>query len=111
VESRAPQCDILGHAARSVEGREAMFKVSGAIRSTSTADGAVLLDIHRGKILSLNRMGARILRMLEGGLDQDQIAGEISKDCGVDASQVRNDVLDFVQTLRQHKVLEASGSD
>jgi hypothetical protein len=97
-----------GHAARFAEGREAMFKISGAIRSISTEDGAVLLDIHRGRILGLNRMGSRVFKMLEGGVDQNQIAGEISNEFGVAAGQVRNDVLDFIRTLQEHNVLEAS---
>lgn len=85
-----------------------MFKVSGAIRSASTADGAVLLDIHRGSILGLNRMGSRVFELLQGGLDPDQIAAEISKDFGVDAQQVRNDVLDFIRTLEEHNILQGS---
>jgi len=44
--------------------------------------------------------------MLEGGLDQDQIAGEISKDFKVDAGQVRADVLAFIQTLQEHNVFQ-----
>jgi hypothetical protein len=85
-----------------------MFKVSGAIRSTSTEDGAVLLDINRGRILGLNRMGSRVFQMLQGGVDQDQIAGEISNEFAVDAGEVRNDVLDFIRTLQEHNVLEVS---
>jgi Coenzyme PQQ synthesis protein D (PqqD) len=85
-----------------------MFKVSGAIRSTTTADGAVLLDIDRGRILGLNRMGSRVFERLRAGVDPNQIAGEISKDFAVDANQVRDDVLDFIRTLQQHNVLEAS---
>jgi hypothetical protein len=85
-----------------------MFKVSGAIRHTSTEDGAVLLDIDRGRILALNRVGSRVFEMLRGGLDQNQIAGEISKDFGVDANQVRNDVLDFIRTLEEYNILQGS---
>jgi hypothetical protein len=90
---------------------EAMFKISDAIRSTSTQDGAVLLDIHQGRILGLNKMGSRVFKMLQGGLDQDQIASEISKDCGADVDYVRTDVLDFIKTLQQHNVLQASQLD
>jgi hypothetical protein len=46
--------------------------------------------------------------MLEGGVDQNQIAGEISNEFGVDAGRVRNDVLDFIRTLQEHNVLEGS---
>lgn len=85
-----------------------MFRISGAIRKTSTPDGAVLLDIERGRILGLNRMGSRVFEMLEGGLDQDQIAGEISKDFTVDAGQVRVDVCDFIRILQEHNILQAA---
>jgi hypothetical protein len=85
-----------------------MFKVSGAIRSTSTEDGAVLLDIHRGRILGLNSVGARVFKMLQGGVDQNQIAAEISNEFGVDAGRVRNDILDFIRTLEEHNILQDS---
>jgi hypothetical protein len=95
-------------AQRLIERREAMFKISNAIRSRCTEDGAVLLDIHQGRILGLNKMGSRVFEMLRSGLDQEQIAGEISKDFGVDADYARTDVLDFIKTLQQHNVLQAS---
>jgi hypothetical protein len=85
-----------------------MFRISDAIRKTATPDGAVLLDIQRGRILSLNRMGSRVFEMLAGGLDQIQIASEISKDLSVDADQVRSDVRDFIRTLEVHNVLQAA---
>jgi len=53
-------------------------------------------------------MGSRVFEMLRSGLDQEQIAGEISKDFGVDADYARTDVLDFIKTLQQHNVLQAS---
>ena len=88
-----------------------MFEISNAIRSTCTEDGAVILDIHHGRILGLNRMGSRIFEMLQRGLDQNQIAGEISKDCGVDVDYARTDVVDFIKTLYEHDVLRASRLD
>jgi hypothetical protein len=56
-------------------------------------------------------MGSRVFEMLQSGLDQDQIASEISKDCGVDVDYVRTDVVDFIKTLQQHNVLHASRLD
>lgn len=88
-----------------------MFKISDAIRSTSTPDGAVLLDVQRGRMLRLNSMGSRVFAMLRRGLDENQIADEIGRDCGVDADYARIDILDFIRTLREQDVLEASGSD
>ncbi len=86
-----------------------MFKISDAIRSASTEDGAILLDIHEGQILGLNKMGSRVFEMLQSGLDQEQIAGEISKDCGVDVNYVRSDVVDFIHKLENHRVLQHTG--
>ena len=88
-----------------------MYKISGSIRSASTPDGAVLLDVQQGRILSLNSMGSRIFEMLRGGLDENQIADEISRDCGVDADYARVDILNFIRTLQEHKVLLASCLD
>ena len=85
-----------------------MCKISSAIRSASTRDGTVLLDVQHGRILSLNSIGSRVFEMLRGGLDENQIAGEISKGFGADADQVRSDVRDFIRTLEGHNVLEAS---
>jgi len=88
-----------------------MLKISDAIRSTSTEDGAVLLDIQQGQILGLNKMGSKIFEMLQGGLDQDQIADEISQDYGVDVDYARTDVVDFMRMLQEHNVLQASCLD
>jgi hypothetical protein len=87
-----------------------MFKISGAIRSASTPDGAVLLDVEQGRILRLNSMGSRVFEMLRGGLDENQIADEIGRDFGVDADYARIDILDFIRSLQEQNVLEASAS-
>jgi hypothetical protein len=88
-----------------------MFRISDAIRSTSSREGTVLLDLQQGRILSLNRLGSRVFEMLRDGRDVDQIAGEISNDFGVEADDVRADVLDFIRSLREHNVLSATGPD
>jgi hypothetical protein len=88
-----------------------MFRISDAIRSTSSREGTVLLDLQQGRILSLNRLGSRVFEMLRDGRDVDQIAGEISNDFGVEADDVRADVLDFICSLREHNVLSATGPD
>lgn len=84
-----------------------MFRISDAIRSTSSEDGAVLLDVRHGQILGLNRMGSTIFQMLERGLDTDQIAAEISREFGVKIEVVHADVLEFIESLQQRDVLQA----
>jgi hypothetical protein len=87
--------------------KEAMFRVSDSIRSTATADGAILLDIRHGQILGLNRMGSAIFQMLQRGLEPPQIAAEISREFGTSVGPVQADVLEFIENLQKHDVLKA----
>ncbi len=82
-----------------------MFKVSDAIRSTATDDGAILLDIRHGQILGLNRIGSAVFQMLKRGLEPPQIVAEISREFGTNAGQVQADVLEFIESLQEHHVL------
>jgi hypothetical protein len=87
--------------------KEAMFRISKAIRSTATEDGAILLDIRHGQILGLNRMGSAIFQMLKRGLEPSQIVAEISGEFGTNVAEVQADVLEFIESLQKHDVLEA----
>jgi hypothetical protein len=85
-----------------------MFQVSNTVRHTKTEDGGVLLDIHHGRMFSLNVVGSRILDLLEKGFDTAQIAAEVSDTYAMDIETVRVDVRDFVRTLQEHNILQAS---
>jgi len=85
-----------------------MLRISDAIRSTATQDGAILLDIRHGQILSLNRMGSAIFQMLKRGVEPSQIAREISREFGANVTEVQADVLEFIESLQKHDVVEAS---
>jgi hypothetical protein len=87
--------------------KDAMFKVSDAIRSTATDDGAILLDIRHGQVLGLNRIGSAVFQMLKRGLEPPQIVAEISREFGTNAAQVQADVLEFIESLQKHHVVEA----
>lgn len=80
--------------------------ISTAIRKTETPDGAILLDIERGQMFSVNGVGSRILELLGTGLDEAEIAGQLSATCGVDLEQVRVDVHDFLETLNRLHILD-----
>lgn len=92
---------------RLAAGDETMLKISEAIRSTSDADGTILLDIRHGRILGLNRMGSAVFQKLERGLTPAEIAGEISREFPVNSEQVRADVLAFIESLEKHNVLRS----
>jgi len=85
-----------------------MFKVSETIRRTETLDGGILLDVHHGQMFCLNVVGAKILELLGRGYDESQIANEISRDYGANSEVVRADVLEFIDTLQKHHILQPS---
>ena len=83
-----------------------MFLVSDTIRQAETADGNILLDVHHGQMFSLNVVGAKILQLLRKGYDTSRIANEISRDYGMNADAVRTDVIEFIETLHKHHILQ-----
>jgi len=83
-----------------------MFRISDTIRRTETVDGGILLDIHHGQMFSLNVVGAKILELMQRGYDETRIAAEISRDYGANREVVRADVLDFIESLYKHHILQ-----
>jgi hypothetical protein len=83
-----------------------MFKISDPIRRTETADGGILLDILHGQMFSLNIVGAKILELMQKGYDESRIADEISRGYGVSREVVYADVVDFIETLQKHHILQ-----
>jgi len=83
-----------------------MLRISDSIRRTQTVDGGILLDIHHGQMFCLNIVGAKILELMQRGYDESRIAEEISRDYGASREVVRTDVLDFIETLHKHHILQ-----
>ena len=83
-----------------------MFRVSDTIRRTETADGGILLDVHHGQMFCLNVVGAKILELMQQGYDESRIADEISRDYGMNRDVVRTDVIEFIETLQKHHILQ-----
>ena len=83
-----------------------MFRIADTIRRTQTADGGILLDIHHGQMFCLNVVGAKILELMQRGYDETRIADEISRAYGANREVVRADVLEFIDTLYKHHILQ-----
>ena len=83
-----------------------MFRISDEIRSTRTQDGSILLNVHQGDIFCVNVVGAKILELLREGYDESHIADEISQQCGVSREVVHRDLLNFIETLHKHRILQ-----
>jgi hypothetical protein len=83
-----------------------MFRISETIRRTETVDGGILLDVHHGQMFCLNVVGAKILELMQRGYDESRIADEISRDYGVNREVVRADIIEFIETLHKHHILQ-----
>jgi hypothetical protein len=83
-----------------------MFRIPDTIRRTQTDDGGILLDILHGQMFCLNIVGAKILELMQRGYDESRIADEISRDYGASREVVRADVIDFIETLHKHHILQ-----
>lgn len=84
---------------------EAMYRVSEGVRSTHGQDGAIVLDVHQGQMFNLNPVGSRILELLESGSTEADIVEAISREFSVSRELVRNDVCEFIESLKKHKLV------
>lgn len=83
-----------------------MLYPSPYIRLVSDADGAAVLNIHRGSILRLNTTGHYVLVCLQRQQDPDRIIQDLAAQTGEDTAVVRRDVLAFIEQLRDHGLIE-----
>ena len=98
----------MRHALRTsdrAEWGEPMYRVSEGVRSTHGQDGAVVLDVQQGQMFNLNRVGSRILELLESGSVQPDIVNVISREFSTSREVVENDVREFIEALRKHKLV------
>ena len=82
-----------------------MYRVSEGVRSTHGQDGAIVLDVQQGQMFNLNRVGSRILELLESGSEEPDIVNVISHEFNVDQHVVESDVREFTEALRKHKLV------
>jgi hypothetical protein len=77
-----------------------MITVAPHIRSIVDHDGAVILDIPRNAMTTLDSTGAYVWERLQRGLQIDAIVTELAHDTGADESVVAKDVEEFVEQLK-----------
>jgi hypothetical protein len=56
-------------------------------------------------MFNLNRVGSRILELLESGSAQPDIVTIISREFDVSQDVVQNDVSEFIEALRKHNLV------
>src|SRR5579863_2562891 len=75
------------------------------LRVSSHDDGAVILDIDGGQLYSTNRVGARILALLEEKTRMPDIADRIKSEFDGPLDLVRADLDRFVESLGSRGLL------
>jgi hypothetical protein len=77
-----------------------MVTITPNVRSIVDHDGAVILDIPRNAMTTLDATGAYVWQRLERGVQLDSIVAELARDTGVDAAMIAKDVADFMEQLK-----------
>ena len=85
-----------------------MITVTPHIRSIVDHDGAVILDIPRNTMTTLDSTGAYVWERLQRGLEVDAIVGELAHDTGVEESVVAKDVEEFMEQLKSSHLVHFS---
>ena len=71
-------------------------------------DGAVLLDLERGKYFSLNDVGAEIWQKVEEGADHSEILRHLQSSFQAPPEVLQRDLESFVQMLDEKGLIHAS---
>ena len=86
-----------------------MKELSHSLRHTRNGDGAILLDIDKGKMFSTNATGAVLFELLAAGLDDATIVAKFAETFHVDPQVAAADLESFRSLLKDHSLL-APGS-
>jgi hypothetical protein len=77
------------------------------LRSIVDHDGAVILDIERDAMLTLNSTGGYVWEKLRQGKLVDEIVRDLASDTGADPATVDSDVHTFLDELKSKHLLAA----
>ena len=82
-----------------------MMKISEHVRTTITQDGAVLMNIKGGHMITLNLTGSIIWQQLADGRSSEQIADALSPQFGIPREQALADVKEFLEQLESQHLI------
>jgi hypothetical protein len=83
-----------------------MITVTPNLRSIVDHDGAVILDISRDSMTTLDTIGAYVWERLEKGLSVDAIVAELAQDTGAVQEMVARDVDEFMEQLKSRHLVD-----
>jgi Coenzyme PQQ synthesis protein D (PqqD) len=82
-----------------------MVRVTSSVKSIVNHDGAVILDITRNAMITLDATGAYVWRRLLSGLQIDAIISELVRDTGADEAMIAKDVDAFMDQLKSRHLV------
>ena len=82
-----------------------MIAVTPNLRSIVDHDGAVILDISRNSMTTLDTIGAYVWDRLGRGLSVAAIVAELARDTGADQEMVAKDVDEFMDQLKSRHLV------
>jgi coenzyme PQQ synthesis protein D (PqqD) len=89
-----------------------MWLVSPDVRSTYSEDGAVLLDIRKGRCYSLNPVAARVWSTVEAspsGIDLRGLLDVMETHYTISHEQLKGDIIEYLAKLEQTGLVQRSG--
>src|SRR5258707_14906414 len=86
------------------------MKISEHVRTTMTQDGAVLMNIKGGHMVTLNPIGSIIWQQLRDGQSREQIAAHLASEFGISQEQASADVNEFLEQLETQHLIESAES-
>lgn len=85
-----------------------MFQIREGIRTATTEDGSILLDIRQNQILTTNLVGSKILDLIKKGSEESEITAEISRLYELSTDVAARDVREFLQSLKERGIVVES---
>ena len=77
------------------------------LRSVVDQDGAVILDIERNSMLTINSTGGYVWERLQQGVQIEEIIRNLASETGADPATVDRDVHEFLDELKSRHLLTA----
>jgi len=84
------------------------MKTSEHVRTTITQDGAELMNIKGGQMVTLNPIGSIIWQQLSDGRSLEQIAAHLASEFGISREQASADVNEFLEQLEAQHLIESA---
>jgi Coenzyme PQQ synthesis protein D (PqqD) len=87
-----------------------MLTLSQSARLSKSQDGGILLDLDHGVFFSLNPVGTRIVELLQRASALPSIVQTIVREFHAPEELVKNDVDDFLASLRKQRLVDGDES-